>query len=159
MHTILPGDTAEVYTGTYKGSEAPIEWMSLNGTAWIYMKEKQDPSSTLAGIESSQGQCTNQQDDLIMVPMQLHEMRVHPATRMLSFSRERGYDVCIGDCVEIARGKWFQSQGLVHAVDFDKASLDLVCDMDGQTVSVLYNLFHESNHLSRSMFRSLFAVR
>ena len=72
--TILPGDTAEVCTGAYKGTEAPIEWMSLDGTAWIYVKEKHDPSGASAGIGSSQGQCTDQQDDLIMVPMQLHEI-------------------------------------------------------------------------------------
>ena len=139
--TILPGDTAEVCAGAYKGTEAPIEWMSLDGTAWIYVKEKLDPSSAPAGIGSSQERRTDQQDDLIMVPMQLHEIRVHPAARTLSFSKERGYDVCVGDRVEIARGKWFRSKGLVHAVDFDKASLDLVCDTDGQTVSDLYSIF------------------
>ena len=134
--------------------------MSLDGTAWIYVKEKQDPSSASAGIGSSQGQCTDQQDDLIMVPMQLHKIRVHPAARTLSFSKERGYDVCVGDCVEIARGKWFGSKGLVHVVDFDKASLDLVCDTDGQTVSIQsLQSIHESDDLSRSMFRSPFAAR
>ena len=157
--TILPGDTVEVCTGAYKSAEAPIEWMSMDRTAWIYVKEKQDPSSAPSGIGSSVERRPNQQDDLIMVPVQIHEIRVHPATRMLSFSKERGYDVCMGDSVEIARGKWFWSEGVVHAVDFDKASLDLVCNTDGHKVSVLYNLFRESNYLSRSMFRSPFAAR
>ena len=134
--------------------------MSLDGTAWIYVKEKQDPSGASAGIGSSQGQCTDQQDDLIMVPMQLPKIRVHPAACMLSFLKERGYDVCVGDCVEIARGKWFRSKGLVHAVDFDKASLDLVCDTDGQMVSIQsLQSIRESDDLSRSMFQSPFAAR
>ncbi|KIM53424.1 hypothetical protein SCLCIDRAFT_31904 [Scleroderma citrinum Foug A] len=134
--TILPGDTVEVCAGAYKGAEAPIEWMSMDGTAWIYVKEKQDPSSAPSGIRSSIERRPNQQDDLIMVPMQIHEIRVHPATHTLSFSKERGYDVCVGDSVEIARGKWFRSEGVVHVVDFDKASLDLVCNMDGHKINV-----------------------
>ncbi|KIM55561.1 hypothetical protein SCLCIDRAFT_30272 [Scleroderma citrinum Foug A] len=113
--TILPGDTVEVCTGAYKGAEAPIEWMSMDRTAWIYVKEKQDPSSAPSGIGSSVERHPNQQDDLIM---------------------ERGYDVCMGDSVEIARGKWFRSEGVVHVVDFDKASLDLVCNTDGHKINV-----------------------
>jgi len=126
---ILPGDTAVVCHGAYKGAEAPIEWMSINGTAWIYVQEKEKSFTTQTSLE--------QQPSYIMVPVEVHEIRVYRAARTLNFTKERGYDVYAGDCVEVARGKWFRSKGTVQAVDFDKASLDLVCEMDGQKVSIL----------------------
>ena len=120
---ILPGDTAVICHGAYKGAEAPIEWMSINWTAWIYVQEKEKSFTTQTSLEQQ--------------PSYIHEIRVYRAACMLNFTKERGYDVCAGDCVEVARGKWSWSKGTVQAVDFDKASLDLVCEMDGQKVSIL----------------------
>lgn len=107
--------------------------MDFDGTqAWIYFKEKQD-SSAQTGIETFVTQHPDQQD-YVMVPVGVHDIQVHKAGT-LSFSNERGYDVCVGDEVEVARGKWFRSKGMVQIVYFDKASLFIVCDTDGQKVS------------------------
>ncbi|KAI5981027.1 hypothetical protein EDC04DRAFT_2617701 [Pisolithus marmoratus] len=154
---VLPGDTVNISQGAYKGAEAPIEWMSVNGTqAWIYVKETKY-SSTQTGVHSTQGQDPNQQvqyssaqtdvnDTLgmhpdrlvgyIMVPMNVHDVRVHRAARTLAFSKEKGFDICVGDDVEVARGKWFRSRGTVQTVHFDNAYLDFVCDTYGQKISV-----------------------
>ncbi|KAI6008626.1 hypothetical protein EDC04DRAFT_2610872 [Pisolithus marmoratus] len=129
---VLPGDTVNISQGAYKGAEAPIEWMSVDGTqAWIYVKETKY-SSMQTGVHSTQGQDPDQQvqyssaqtdvDDTlgmhpdrlvgyIMVPVNVHDVRVHRAARTLAFSKEKGFDICVGDDVEVARGKWFRSRG------------------------------------------------
>ncbi|KAI6041002.1 hypothetical protein EDC04DRAFT_2602044 [Pisolithus marmoratus] len=142
---VLPGDTVNVSQGAYKGAEAPIEWMSVDSTqAWIYIKETKY-SSMQTGIHSTQGQDPNQQvqyssaqmdvDDTlgmhpdwlagyIMVPMNIHNIQ------------EKGFDICVGDDVEVARGKWFWSRGTVQTVHFDNTYLDFVCDTYGQKISI-----------------------
>ncbi|KAI6021155.1 hypothetical protein EDC04DRAFT_2607279 [Pisolithus marmoratus] len=154
---VLPGDTVNVSQGAYKGAEAPIEWMSVDSTqAWIYVKETKY-SSSQTGIHSTQGEDPDQQaqyssaqtdvDDTlgmhpdwlvgyIMVPVNVHDVQVHWAAQMLAFSKEKGFNICVGDNVEVARGKWFQSRGMVQTVHFDNAYLDFVCDTYGQKISV-----------------------
>ncbi|KAI6028183.1 hypothetical protein EDC04DRAFT_2605750 [Pisolithus marmoratus] len=112
---VLPSDTVNVSQGAYKGTEAPIKWMSVNGTqAWIYMKETKY-SSMQTGIHSTQGKDPNQQ--------------------------EKGFDICVGDNVEVARGKWFWSRGTVQMVHFNNAYLDFVCDTYGQKISIPITFF------------------
>ncbi|KAI6028244.1 hypothetical protein EDC04DRAFT_2605722 [Pisolithus marmoratus] len=153
---VLPSDTVNISQGAYKGTEAPIEWMSVDGTqAWIYMKETKY-SSSRTGIHSTQGEDPDQQaqyssaqmdvDDTlgmhpdwlvgyIMVPVNVHNIQVHWAARTLAFSKEKGFDICVGDDVEVIRGKWFRSRGMVQTVRFDNAYLDFVCDTYGQKVA------------------------
>ncbi|KAI6128049.1 hypothetical protein EV401DRAFT_1885325 [Pisolithus croceorrhizus] len=145
---VLPGDTAIVCRGAYKGTEATIEWMNSNGDqAWIYVKEVSDSSSTQGdtGTTSTQHPSTQGDTDTAsaqhpagykMVPINVHDVRVHRAPRMISFTKEKGFDVCAGDDIEVARGKWFRSRGTVQAVHFDQACLDFMCDAYGQNISV-----------------------
>ncbi|KAI6094984.1 hypothetical protein F5141DRAFT_1068815 [Pisolithus sp. B1] len=145
---VLPGDTAVVCRGAYKGAEATIEWMNSNGDqAWIYVKEVSDSSSTQGdtGTTSTQHPSTQGDTDTAsaqhpagykMVPVNVHDVRVHRAPRTISFTKEKGFDVCAGDDIEVARGKWFRSRGTVQAVHFDQACLDFVCDTYGQNISV-----------------------
>ncbi|KAI6112169.1 hypothetical protein EDD16DRAFT_1521623 [Pisolithus croceorrhizus] len=145
---VLPGDTAVVCRGAYKGAEATIEWMNSNGDqVWIYVKEVSDSSSTQGdtGTTSTQHPSTQGDTDTAsaqhpagykMVPVNVHDVRVHRAPRTISFTKEKGFDVCAGDDIEVARGKWFRSRGTVQAVHFDQACLDFVCDAYGQNISV-----------------------
>ncbi|KAI6098634.1 hypothetical protein EV401DRAFT_2081997 [Pisolithus croceorrhizus] len=145
---VLPGDTAVVCRGAYKGAEATIEWMNSNGDqVWIYVKEVSDSSSTQGdtGTTSTQHPSTQGDTDTAsaqhpagykMVPVNVHDVRVHRAPRTISFTKEKGFDVCAGDNIEVARGKWFRSRGTVQAVHFDQACLDFVCDAYGQNISV-----------------------
>ncbi|KAI6094498.1 hypothetical protein F5141DRAFT_1069492 [Pisolithus sp. B1] len=145
---VLPGDTAIVCQGAYKGAEATIEWMNSNGDqAWIYVKEVSDSSSTQGDTGTTSTQHPSMQGDTDtasaqhpagykMVPVNVHDVRVHRAPRTISFTKEKGFDVCAGDDIEVARGKWFRSRGTVQAVHFDQACLDFVCDTYGQNISV-----------------------
>ncbi|KAI6097733.1 hypothetical protein EV401DRAFT_1895427 [Pisolithus croceorrhizus] len=103
--SVLPGDIAVVCQGTYKGAEAPIEWMDTDGTqAWIYVKENQDTSSAPANTGSTSTQ-PDQQLGYVIVPINIHDIRVHRAARTIAFSKEKGFDICVGDDIEVARDK------------------------------------------------------
>ncbi|KAI5980469.1 hypothetical protein EDC04DRAFT_2618478 [Pisolithus marmoratus] len=152
VDAVLPGDTVNISQGAYKGAEAPIEWMSVDGTqAWIYVKETKY-SSSQTGIHSTKGEDPDQQvqysstqmdidDNLgmhpeqlvgyIMVPMNVHDVQ------------EKGFDICVGDNVEVARGKWFRSRGTVQMVHFNNAYLDFVCDTYGQKISIPITFCHK----------------
>ncbi|KAI6097970.1 hypothetical protein EDD16DRAFT_1527431 [Pisolithus croceorrhizus] len=152
---VLPGDTAIVCRGAYKGAEATIEWMNSNGNqAWIYVKEVSDSSSTQGdtGTTSTQHPSTQGNTDTAsaqhpagykMVPVNVHDVRVHRAPRTISFTKEKGFDVCAGDDIEVVRGKWFRSRGTVQAVHFDQACLDFMCDTYGQNISVPITFCHK----------------
>ncbi|KAI6137997.1 hypothetical protein EDD17DRAFT_1516983, partial [Pisolithus thermaeus] len=61
---VLPGDTAIVCQGAYKGAEATIEWMNSNGDqAWIYVKEVSDSSSTQGDTGTTSTQHPSMQGD------------------------------------------------------------------------------------------------
>ncbi|KAI6011223.1 hypothetical protein BKA83DRAFT_4502778 [Pisolithus microcarpus] len=132
-----PGDTAVVCKGPYKGAEAPIEWMNTDGNQmWIYVKKGTDSFSAESDTGSTPTQHVDLHVDCIMVPVNFQDIRVYRAARTISFSTEKGFDVCVGDDIEVARGKWFRSRGTVQAVHVGEAYLDFVCDTYGQKISV-----------------------
>ncbi|KAI6095700.1 hypothetical protein F5141DRAFT_1068117 [Pisolithus sp. B1] len=153
---VLPSDTAIVCRGVHKGAEATIEWMNSNGNqVWIYVKEVPDSSSTQGdtGTASTQQHLSMQGDTNTtstqhpagykMVPVNVHDVQVHWAAHTISFTKEKGFNVCAGDDIEVARGKWFWSRGTVQAVHFDQACLDFTCDMYGQNISVPITFCHK----------------
>ncbi|KAI6094494.1 hypothetical protein EDD16DRAFT_1529108 [Pisolithus croceorrhizus] len=54
----------------------------------------------------------------------------------LTFTKDKGYNVAVGDTVEVVRGQWCDSQGIVKAVDLTKASLDIMCPTDRVQINV-----------------------
>ncbi|KAI6003551.1 hypothetical protein EDC04DRAFT_2908176 [Pisolithus marmoratus] len=56
---------------------------------------------------------------------------------------DKGYNVAVGDTVEVARGPWYPSHGMVKAVDLTKASLDVVCVVDGVQMNVPITFVHK----------------
>ncbi|KAI6116945.1 hypothetical protein EDD16DRAFT_1701719 [Pisolithus croceorrhizus] len=161
--SVLPSDTAVVCQGTYKGAEAPIEWMDTDGTqAWIYVKENQDTSSAPANTGSTSTQ-PDQQLGYVIVPINIHDIRVHRAARTITFSKEKGFDICVGDDIEVVRGKWFRSTGMVQAVRFDEACLDFMCDTYGSKISVPITFCrkvaeHSGMQLSRWVGRDVWVI-
>ncbi|KIK12195.1 hypothetical protein PISMIDRAFT_18915 [Pisolithus microcarpus 441] len=132
-----PGDTAVVCKGPYKGAEAPIEWMNTDGNQmWIYVKKGTDSFSAESDTGSTPTQHVDLHVDCIMVPVNFQDIQVYRAAHTISFSTEKGFDICVGDNIEVARGKWFRSRGTVQAVHMGKAYLDFVCDTYGQKISV-----------------------
>jgi hypothetical protein len=67
------------------------------------------------------------------VVIDVHDAYTEAASTM-KYSKDKGYDVTIGDLISVARGPHFGVQGLVHSVDFVEASLTVVSGEDGAKV-------------------------
>ncbi|KAI5980848.1 hypothetical protein EDC04DRAFT_2617888 [Pisolithus marmoratus] len=65
--------------------------------------------------------------DLVQVSVSMDEALIVPPST-LQFSRERGYDVTIGDRVRVVRGPAVDIEGLVHSVDFVSGHLTVLSD-------------------------------
>ncbi|KAI5997544.1 hypothetical protein EDD15DRAFT_2364271 [Pisolithus albus] len=113
----LPGDIVQAFRGPYAGQEGTIEWISPDGKFWV---------STVQNPAPGQG----------MVAMDVSDLRITRAPNTLILSKDKGYDVAVGDTVEVARGQWRHSQGIVKVVDFNKSSLDVVHLADGIQITI-----------------------
>jgi hypothetical protein len=63
------------------------------------------------------------------VEIDVDDAHTEPAST-LQYSKDKGYDVTIGDLIFVARGPHFGVQGLVHSVDFVEAQLTVVSGED-----------------------------
>ena len=147
---VQPGDTAIVYRGPYKGAQAIIEWMDLEGTqVWIYIKGREETKVPAVNLPvNSREKHIDHQVDYLMVAVKIHNIRVQRPLDTLTFSKEKGYDVCQGDSIEVMRGNWFRAKGVVQMVHFEKGLLDFMCDVDTQKVCLICEIFRECAHLS-----------
>ncbi|KAI6096053.1 hypothetical protein EDD17DRAFT_1517127 [Pisolithus thermaeus] len=68
--------------------------------------------------------------------MDVSDLHIDRAPDTLTLSKDKGYNIAVGDTMEVARGQWHHSQGIVKAVDLIKASLDIVCPEDGTQINV-----------------------
>ncbi|KAI6028195.1 hypothetical protein EDC04DRAFT_2605759 [Pisolithus marmoratus] len=118
----LPGDIVQVHHGPFTGQGGIIEWVSPDSKIWVSKsgkgKNKEDALT---------GEC-NPASSQIMVAMDISDLHIEQALNMLTFSKDRGYNVAVGDTVEVARGQWQHSEGIVKTVDLTKASLDICLD-------------------------------
>ncbi|KAI6097146.1 hypothetical protein EV401DRAFT_1895573 [Pisolithus croceorrhizus] len=56
---------------------------------------------------------------------------------------DKGYNIAVGDTVEVARGQWCHYQGVVKAVDLIKDSLDFMHLADGIQINVPITFSHK----------------
>ena len=147
---VQPGDTAIVHWGPYKGAQALIEWMDLECTqVWIYIKGREETKVPAVNLLlNSREKHIDQKIDYTMVAVNIHDIWVQRPSDTLTFSKDKGYDVCPGDSIEVARGNWFRAKGVVQTVHFEKGLLDFVFDADAQKVSLIWGMFYECAHLS-----------
>ncbi|KAI6112806.1 hypothetical protein F5141DRAFT_1063151 [Pisolithus sp. B1] len=75
--------------------------------------------------------------------MDVSDLRIDRAPDTLTLSKDKGYNIAVGDTVEVARGQWHHSQGIVKAVDLIKASLDIVRPEDGTQINVPITFAHK----------------
>jgi len=115
---VLAGDVAVVCNGQYVGKRGTIKWITPDGQIAVYWDDS-------VGTDTGHG--------VIMVD--LCDFCIKPAPHTLSLSKDKGYNVTVGDIVEVARGKWHCCQGVVNMVDFTKALIEMVCSADGKRVS------------------------
>ncbi|KAI6138699.1 hypothetical protein EDD17DRAFT_1770929 [Pisolithus thermaeus] len=130
----LPGDVVQVHHGPYTGQTGIIEWISPDGKVWMFNRRKGK------GKEDSEQDPTPSQS---MVAMNASDLRIERAPGTLTLSKDKGYNIAVGDTVEVARGQWRHSQGVVKAVDLIKASLDFMRLEDGIQINVPITFSHK----------------
>ena len=140
----LPGDLVIVHHGPYVGRRGSIEWINPDGF-WVYFNN---------GVGSDEAD----EDSMTLVePCHVH---IEPAPNTLTLTRDKGYNVTVGDIVKVARGNYYRCEGVVKAVDLTIALLDIVCPVEGHQVSFIFSCtLGLLILLSRHKFLSHFATR
>ncbi|KIK14996.1 hypothetical protein PISMIDRAFT_115970, partial [Pisolithus microcarpus 441] len=111
LSRIQPGDLVRVVSGPHKGLSGTLHYHSVAGGD--------------GGIDEN--------SDLIQVSVSIDDAIIIPPST-LQLSKERGYDVSIGDCVRVACGPAVGAEGPVCAVNFASGRLT-VLSKDGPWVS------------------------
>ena len=98
------------------------------------------------------------EDSMTLVePCHVH---IKPAPNTLTLTRDKGYNVTVGNIVEVARGNYYRCEGVVKAVDLTNALLDTMCPVEGNQVSILFSMYSQfTDRSSRQKFLSHFAAR
>lgn len=119
------GDLARVLEGPHRGLCGYIDWIH-DGVVWIIVpadpKDTQLEDPELLGLGPTTA-CVHT-SKIVSTP-------VHGT---LKLTKEKGYDVGVGDEVRVARGPHWGHQGVVSKVLWTKARLEVV-SRDGVTVS------------------------
>ncbi|KAI6011344.1 hypothetical protein EDC04DRAFT_2609931 [Pisolithus marmoratus] len=123
---IQPGDFIHVTSGPHKGLCSTLHWYSsceilitpstLQQADPDNLRDKGKSKAQEPEVPSGDGDI-DEGSDLVQVSVSMDEALIIPPST-LQFSRERGYDVTIGDCVRVVHGPAVDIEGLVHSVDF-----------------------------------------
>ncbi|KAI6103697.1 hypothetical protein EDD16DRAFT_1525033 [Pisolithus croceorrhizus] len=130
----LPGNVVQVHHGPYAGQTGIIKWISPDSKVWMFNCGRGK------GKEDSEQDSTPSQS---MVAMNTSDLCIKRVPSTLTLSKDKGYNIAVGDMVEVARGQWCHSQGIVKAVDLIKASLDFMCLEDGIQINVPITFSHK----------------
>lgn len=110
--------------GPHRGLRGCIDWIA-GDIIWITVSD--DPNDTQIEDQDFEG--------LGPVLAEVHVSKIvsRPVSGLLAFTKEKGYDVGVGDEVRVARGPHWGHQALVTKVHWTEARLDVVFH-DGVTV-------------------------
>ncbi|KAI6095592.1 hypothetical protein F5141DRAFT_1068212 [Pisolithus sp. B1] len=112
-----PDKTSDNFTHFWGTKPSQVTWKGKGKEDVLVDEENPAPSQTV-------------------VAMNVSDLRIERPPNTLTFTKDKGYNVAVGDTVEVVRGQWCDSQGIVKAVDLTKASLDIVHPMDGVQINV-----------------------
>ncbi|KAI6108314.1 hypothetical protein F5141DRAFT_1064498 [Pisolithus sp. B1] len=107
-----------------------IKWIGSDGKVWVFMHGKGKGKEDVLADEE------NPAPSQTVVAMNVSDLHIERPPNTLTFTKDKGYNVAMGDTVEVVRGQWRDSQGIVKAVDLTKASLDIVRPTDGVQINV-----------------------
>ena len=100
----LLGDLVIVHHGPYVGWGGSIEWINPDGF-WVYFND---------GVGSDEA---NEDSMTLVEPCHVH---IKPAPNTLTLTRDKGYNVTVGDIMEVARGNYYHCEGVVKAMSRTK---------------------------------------
>ncbi|KAI5988019.1 hypothetical protein EDD15DRAFT_2371717 [Pisolithus albus] len=90
----LPGDVVRVHCGPYIGEMGIIEWISSDSKVWIFKHGKGK------GKEDALADEENPAPSQTVVAMDISDLFIEQAPNTLTFSKDKGYNVAVGDTVE-----------------------------------------------------------
>jgi len=111
------GDYIKVHRGPHRGLYGRISWIQ-RPVLWVYpltQDDNTDDSTEYEGLGPTS------------VAIHVDHARIEPPAT-LKFSSHNGYDVTMGDLVQVVRGKYYGTTGIVLRVDFRKASMEIQCN-------------------------------
>ncbi|KIM64225.1 hypothetical protein SCLCIDRAFT_23581 [Scleroderma citrinum Foug A] len=101
---------------------------ALPGDLWI------NPNGFCVHFNDGAGGDEIDEDSMTLVkPCHVH---IKPSPHTLTLTKDKGYNVTVGDIVEVARGNYYHCEGVVKAVDLTNALLDIVCPVEGNQTKV-----------------------
>jgi ribosomal protein L24 len=118
------GDHIQVLDGEHAGKRSIIDWFAKGETSLWFC------DVFTANTEPSIG--------LLSISVPIKMIQRMNLLQTIQFTKERGYDIRLGDTVSVVRGPEFGMKWLVHHVDFPNASLVLLCDGDKSLVSFIH---------------------
>ncbi|KAI6095991.1 hypothetical protein F5141DRAFT_1221183 [Pisolithus sp. B1] len=133
----LPGDLIRAHCGPYVSQMGIIKWISPDGKVWVFKHGKGKGKEDVLADEE------NPAPSQTVVTMDSSNLCIKRAPNTLTLSKDKGYNVAVGDTVEVVRGQWHHSQCTVKAVDLTKASLDIVHPMDRVQINVPITFAHK----------------
>ncbi|KAI6120120.1 hypothetical protein EDD16DRAFT_1519071 [Pisolithus croceorrhizus] len=127
------GDTVEVIAGLFCGETGYVVALHEHTLVLIVMQpdKTSDNFTCFWGTKPSQVTWKGKGKEDVLAD----EENPAPSQTVVAMN-DKGYNVAMGDTVEVVRGQWHDSQGIVKAVDLTKASLDIVCPTDGVQINV-----------------------
>ena len=114
------GDRACIFDGPWRGLVGKIIWIDLL-ILWVEPLLEPVNLPQEDNIPDSEGSGPHW--------MHIHrdEAEIQPPST-LTFSSQYGYDVTVGDSVQVMRGKYCGETGIVLNVNFRKASMEIRCE-------------------------------
>ena len=119
----LPGDTVVIHHGPFIHRSGIIEWINTDGKLWVLLSRNTGSTGSDAYAKD------------MVVSLEACDASIELAPNTLALTKDKGYNVAVGDTIEVARGDWHHFQGVVKRVDFTEALLDIVSSADGNQVS------------------------
>jgi ribosomal protein L24 len=129
-------DTVCVVKGPYTGRRGIIDWIYPDED-WMWISAVYlDVSVTTpdASVTTVDARATTQN---VTENLMVHcdEVVTSKPAQSLTFSHDKGYNVSLGDTLQVVRGEHHGTIGIVRRMDFLHSMVELVSDIDAQRVS------------------------
>ncbi|KAG6369657.1 hypothetical protein JVT61DRAFT_14156 [Boletus reticuloceps] len=109
----MQGDLVDVRRGEYKDVTGYVDSIEANGWLWVKCRL-----------------------NLTLILVHENKVRITQPENILSFSKEEGYSVSIGDTLRIVQGVHYGVIGVVKSFDFAKAEVELISEINGGLLKV-----------------------
>jgi hypothetical protein len=118
----MPGDLVEIIKGQYRNMIGAIDGTEESGFVWVTVRygKSQHEGDTL---------------EPMTIIVDMDDLVVTKPDSILTYSKETGYGVLVGDILQVVRGELRGTVGVVRSFDFLTAEAELFSEANGCRVS------------------------